>query len=82
MKNRSTTSRWAPVLMIGSLAALTIWGKLRFVSQTPRTAYADPAELDLVPADLSEPGEQVDMIRPEDIAVDQAEAFSDAASSR
>lgn len=76
-QRRPAPSRWTPVLMIGTLAALTIWGKLRFVSQAPRTAYAEPRQIDSSLPDLDEPGELVDVVRPEEILEDQAEAFSD-----
>jgi hypothetical protein len=30
--------------LLGGLIAMAVWGKLRFVSNVPRMAYADPAE--------------------------------------
>lgn len=31
--------------LVGGLIALAVWGKLRFVSDVPRMAYADPKEI-------------------------------------
>lgn len=32
--------------MLGGMIALAVWGKLRFVSDVPRMAYADPKQDD------------------------------------
>ena len=41
---RERTRLASSALMIGGLLSMLIWGKLRFVSDVPRTAYAVPGE--------------------------------------
>jgi hypothetical protein len=36
--------RLAALGVLGGLVALAVWGKLRFVSDVPRMAYAEPKE--------------------------------------
>lgn len=74
-------ARWAPVLGVGLLATLSIWGKLRFVSRAPRTAYAETIPEALQDMDLTEPGELFDGVSPDDDLLDRAYRFSDVSSS-
>lgn len=39
--------------ILGPLTALLIWGKLRFVSEMPRTAYATPKAIDAGPTETN-----------------------------
>jgi hypothetical protein len=44
----SNTTRSASLLLsLGALAGVLIWAKLRLVTDIPRSAYADPREVEL-----------------------------------
>lgn len=48
--NLSNTTRSASLLLsLGALAGVLIWAKLRLVTDIPRSAYAEPHELDQQP---------------------------------
>lgn len=45
--SRGRRRRQSPLVVmgfLGGLVALAVWGKLRFVSDVPRMAYADPKQ--------------------------------------
>ncbi|MEL6797299.1 MAG: hypothetical protein AAFO89_10830 [Planctomycetota bacterium] len=42
--------------LLGGMIALAVWGKLRFVSDVPRMAYADPDQRQSDPAEDDAPG--------------------------
>ncbi len=58
-RSRGRRHAWVAGLL-GGMIALAVWGKLRFVSDVPRMAYADPeprGEAETPPAPLNR-GEQ------------------------
>ena len=50
------TRAFSFVLCLGMLAGVLIWAKLRLVTDIPRSAYADPREVE-IPGD--EPGDEL-----------------------
>lgn len=55
----SNTTRSASLLLsLGALAGVLIWAKLRLVTDIPRSAYAEPHEVDQPGAPTEQPGHE------------------------
>ncbi len=50
----SKTRKLSVVLCLGMLAGVLIWAKLRLVTDIPRSAYADPREVEVPDLQISD----------------------------
>ncbi len=65
------------MLSIGMLAGVLIWAKLRLVTDIPRSAYADPREVETPEGQPPEQGQDQDPAQDDEVESEDSELSSE-----